>query len=406
MAACVVAALLPALVAPPLARSPVEFRRRHPNRPQRSEASRLFCSIARGDGGDAPEVTLPAIAVPLALPLWVGELREIRTRSVLRAAQPLLGSLRPSETFAFLTAEPSEALVGSVVTEARLVRATWAEGAMVMERALVVGVARFRVSSASGELPLLLLRGAAIDEPSTLCVASDGSAAGDETAVEEEEKVEAARLAALSAARARAEALWSESVASASTAEGGGGGDGGGGGSGGGNGNGNGVNGEVAAEMDAALAHGVPLTSLLEAAAEAVGLPPKAADSPAMRREQAAQYRALIERTLMRHHLAEPGEMSGEGSGGEASGGEGSGGEASGGEASGGEASGALWPSPLDEVSRPPTPWDPTSIRPHSIGPHTTHGSLSTLWQATISSASPLTPHPCPLTPHPSPLTP
>ena len=121
--------------------------------------STWFFTAVRGGGGDAREVTLPAMALPLATPLWVGEVREIELRSSLKAAQPLLASLRGNETFVFLTAAPRDSLAGMVVTEARLHRAHWMAGTTLIESAQIGGVSRYRVSAMAGERPYLMLRG-------------------------------------------------------------------------------------------------------------------------------------------------------------------------------------------------------------------------------------------------------
>ena len=281
--------------------------------------STWFFTAVRGGGGDVREVTLPAMAVPLATPLWVGEVREIQLRSSLKAAQPLLASLRGNETFVFLTAAARDSLAGLVVTEARLHRAQWMAGSTIIESAQIVGVSRYRVSALAGERPYLMLRG--------LRICDDDDDVGGGTA---------GLLAKLEDAKERAEATWAEAATLAkriqaarlkSTLSGLGGSasaallaipeadqislrkaaaasDGAG------RGGGPSTSGRPA--LEEMLESGVSLAEELEAAGTALGLPRQSAaggaegeSSDGGQAERAAEYRAMIERVARRHGLLE-----------------------------------------------------------------------------------------------------
>ena len=298
-----------------------------------SDDAWFFTSI-RGDSGDVREVTLPALTAPLAAPLWVGETRELRLRSVLRAAQPLLASLRGNETFAFLTAASRDSFAGTIVTEAKLHRATWADGATLIERAEIVGVARYRISSMAGERPYLLLRGQRVPDETEEGPAADASSlltsllaerAKAEAAWEEAsayaKRIQAARLRSTlsslgGAASAALLAIPQEDqmalrAASAAAGDGSGGADGGK------------ASTRATRPLDEMLESGVSLMEELEAAASALNLPDKtgagasaaAADGVGgvgggdggADAELAAEYRALIERAVSRHGLAPEG---------------------------------------------------------------------------------------------------
>lgn len=218
---------------------------RAPVRMQLSDSSWFFSSVRGGDE-DACEITLPAVTVPMAAPLWVGEIREIRLRSVLKAAQPLLASLRGDETFLFVTASTRDSLAGSVVTEAKLSRAEWMDGTSLLERVEVVGVARYRISAVAGERPFFLLRGLRLfDEVNP----SSGGVAQ--------------RAMELSAAMASAEEAW-------------------------------------------AVAHpegDISLSDELERTGRILGLPERRGGSAEARADLAASYRELIDGAIARHGL-------------------------------------------------------------------------------------------------------
>ena len=263
-------------------------RRAPPVDNQLSDSQWHFTSAVRGEDAHACEVLLPAVKVPTTDPLWVGEVRElpIMDPSFRVEAQPLIASLRGNETFVFLAATSSDAVEDMVATEAKLYRAEWMEGTLLMRSCRVIGVGRYRTTTVAAAQPFLRVRGVRVfDEPVTRDVGKPGA---DEANASEE--IEERVNASLSDAQERTKAAWTEAAAYARRVQ-----------------EADGAPSSEASTLDQLLAGSVSLSDELETAGRILGMPRRLPRTPEQTAELAAAYRGLITRVLERQQLCEEG---------------------------------------------------------------------------------------------------
>ena len=109
----------------------------------------LFTSIR--DGSPEPDgADVPTLCAPFALPLWVGERRELRIRDP--SEFKLLASLDVGGSFLFVPARTSSSVLNINATAARVLQ-------LSPSRAVILGVGRRLIRAKVGERPVLMCRG-------------------------------------------------------------------------------------------------------------------------------------------------------------------------------------------------------------------------------------------------------
>ena len=109
----------------------------------------LFTSIR--DGAPEPDgADVPTLCAPFALPLWVGERRELRIRDP--SEFKLLASLDVGGSFLFVPARTSSSVLNINATAARVLQ-------LSPSRAVILGVGRRLIRAKVAERPVLMCRG-------------------------------------------------------------------------------------------------------------------------------------------------------------------------------------------------------------------------------------------------------
>ena len=93
---------------------------------------------------------MPTLCAPFALPLWVGERRELRIRDP--SEFKLLASLDVGGSFLFVPARTSSSVLNINATAARVLQ-------LSPSRAVILGVGRRLIRAKVGERPVLMCRG-------------------------------------------------------------------------------------------------------------------------------------------------------------------------------------------------------------------------------------------------------